>query len=233
MASSDEREIRDAVVARLRELLPSARIVHELNIAGQGSNRIDVAAVTRNAIVAAEIKSKKDKLDRLDTQWPAFLKVSDYLIVAAHEKHFVRHRDKWEREDSPGELRLNHVLFLNSWSRRKYVWPYPRPAEERGAWTFDPIRDIQMRFPLNAGDMLNMLWADELSAECSRHRVAAGARPTRFTMIRQMASMMTGREVREAVCRQLRQRSFAEADEPIRDDPRPDSQAVMPMGATV
>lgn len=39
--SSDEQEIRDFVVAKLRQLMPSARIVHELNVSGQGSNRLD------------------------------------------------------------------------------------------------------------------------------------------------------------------------------------------------
>jgi len=68
MSSASEEEIRAAVVGRLRELMPDARIVHELNVAGQGSNRIDVAAIGKQAIVGVEIKSRKDVLKRLDEQ---------------------------------------------------------------------------------------------------------------------------------------------------------------------
>jgi hypothetical protein len=66
--SSDEGEIREAVVAHLLTLRPSARIIHELNCSTYGPNRIDVRAVTPAEILAVEINSQKDKLDRLPAQ---------------------------------------------------------------------------------------------------------------------------------------------------------------------
>ncbi|WP_278118673.1 hypothetical protein [Mesorhizobium sp. WSM4887] len=66
--SSAEAEIRDAAVARLRQRRPNARIIHEINVSSNGPNRIDVLAVDRAEIIACEVKSAKDKLDRLPAQ---------------------------------------------------------------------------------------------------------------------------------------------------------------------
>ncbi|MFC3074940.1 hypothetical protein [Shinella pollutisoli] len=226
--SLDEQAIRNEVVVRLRELLPGARIIHELNVAGQGTNRIDVAAVTTNHIVGVEIKSKKDTLKRLEEQWTAFRKCCHLVIVAAHEKHFAEYREPCYRDDVPPEIDLNHPLFLGKFGMRDHVWRFPPPAplptpERLGrftyrqgeCWLFDPWRDIFPKLPPASCDLLQMLWATELQHECHRHGVPVAARSTRFTMIREMALGMSGREVAQAVCRQLRARTFAEADPPI------------------
>ncbi|MEL7525051.1 MAG: hypothetical protein AAFN16_04745 [Pseudomonadota bacterium] len=65
--SGDVQELRAAVADRLRELRPSARILHEINVAG-GTVRLDVTAASPEEIITAEIKSKRDKLDRLPEQ---------------------------------------------------------------------------------------------------------------------------------------------------------------------
>lgn len=224
MTSSDEREIRDAVAARLRELVPSARIVHELNVCGTGSNRIDVAAVAPELIVAVEIKSRKDKLDRLAEQWPAFNACCHHVVVAAHEKHFVAHPEinAHIRDDLPRELTLNHPLFVKQrfWGHK--VWRYPRPEKgefgREPSWMFsthwDRVRGRRADQP-RAAAMLDMLWAEELRYECARHRLDSGSRRTRPDMIADMVWMMTGREICQAVCRQIRARVFAEADPAI------------------
>ncbi|WP_159953174.1 hypothetical protein [Rhizobium sp. 18065] len=212
--SSDEAEIRSFVVDRLRGLMPGARIVHELNVAGTGTNRIDVAAVTTSAIVAVEVKSKKDTLVRLDEQWPAFNRCCHFVIVAAHDKHFAEFRDPQWRDDIPSEPRLNHPIFFKRWNMERHVWRYPTPLTSRMAReSFHPAKDT-IRQP-RAEDLLFMLWANELRDECSRHRLHSGGRATRPDMVRDMVWHMTGREIAEAVCRQLRQRTFAEADPPI------------------
>jgi len=216
MASSAERDIRDAVVAQLCQLMPAARIVHELNVAGQGTNRIDVAAITETTIVGVEIKSEKDVLKRLDKQWAAFNKICHHVIVAAHEKHFAEHRETWQK-DGEGYLDLNHPLFFGKWAMRRHVWRFPRPdgasarfRHEGDNWDFDPIRAAAAKYPLCSSALLEMLWASELRAEGG-----GGGRATRPAMISKMALYMTGSEVRAAVCRQLRARTFAEADPPI------------------
>ncbi|MGV1752812.1 hypothetical protein [Agrobacterium sp. CG674] len=219
--SLDEQDIRNAVVARLRDLMSGARIVHELNVAGQGSNRIDVAAIGTEHIVGVEIKSRKDVLKRLDDQWKAFNEVCHFVIVAAHEKHFADYREPRWRDDVPSERHLNHPLFFGHRRGDKRVWRFPQPLPETlrpypndgDRWQF--CRDRDLRVIPQATSMLDMLWAAELQNECKRHRVPCSSRSTRPDMIRSLAWHLTGKEVTQAVCRQLRQRSFAEADAPI------------------
>ncbi|AZN72273.1 hypothetical protein D5400_14190 [Georhizobium profundi] len=214
--SSAERELRDFVVSRLRELFPTARIVHELNVAGTGSNRIDVAAVTRQAIIGVEIKSEKDTLKRLDEQWDAFSKCCHFVFVAAHEKHFAEYREPWMSDGSPSEIDLNHPAFLGVYRRRRHCWRYPTPIPQYWSRAFDPFKDVRLQ--PRASALLGLLWREELCDEARRHSVSVGSRATRHSMICEMVWRMTGREIAEAVCRQLRQRSFAEADTPIADE---------------
>lgn len=217
MRSADEQEIRDAVVACLRQHLPDVRIIHELNVAGHGSNRIDVAAVTPQAIVAVEIKSKKDTLSRLADQWKAFNAACHRVYIAAHEKHFREHREKNWSDDHPSDWTLDHPLFADKWHSMRNVWRYPAPDETREpmwrrTWRVEP-KEL-LRQP-RAVDLLGLLWAAELRDECARHRLAAGSRRVMGEMVQDMAWNMTGREIAEAVCRQLRKRHFMEADQPI------------------
>lgn len=214
MRSSAEQEIRDVAVAKLRGMFPSARIVHELNVAGQGSNRIDVAAISGQSIVGVEIKSERDTLKRLDEQWAAFNKCCHFVFVAAHDKHFAEHRSNEWRDDVPSEWHLNHPIFFGKWGMEKHVWRWPSPVESRsGGWgVFNRHRDTQVQ--PKASDMLFMLWAEELRAESSRHGLPSSARIARPDLIVSMVWHMTGREICEAVCRQLRMRQFAEADAP-------------------
>lgn len=224
--SSDEQEIRNAVVLRLRELMPTARIVHELNVAGQGSNRIDVAAIDAHHIVGVEIKSRKDVLKRIDEQWKTFNEVCHLVIVAAHEKHFARFREDYWSADREDILDLNHSIFFGHSRWRKNVWRYPRPdyqalhqytRTDGDDWRFDRLKALH-RIPKSTS-LLGMLWASELQSECNKHRISCNSRSTRWDMIHDMAWLMSGKEVAHAVCRQLRQRPFAEADATILPEP--------------
>lgn len=226
--SPDELELRAYVVEQLRRRLPSARIIHELNVAGTGSNRIDVAAVTETAIVAVELKSKRDKLDRLSAQLEAFQACCHVVIVAAHEKHFVpAPLEKWESPPREGEVRdlhLNQEPFLRNRYKHKTVWRYPPPDPQAPSsglkyvsmFNFASLAGVTAQ--PKASRMLDMLWAEELRDECRRHRVACDSRSVRAEMIHQLAWHLTGQEIARAVCRQLRMRVFAEADPPIGAD---------------
>lgn len=223
--SAAEREIREAVVMRLRELMPSARIIHELNVAGQGSNRIDVAAVAQHAIVAVEIKSERDKLDRLEEQWRAFGACCHKVIVAAHRKHFKEWRADWWGAETLSVLHLNHPLFYGEksyWRHDEDVWLYPRPARGQpplgSVWTMPReigLSDAGAPTQPRASAMLGMLWASELRTECARHGITFDSRTNMSHLVGTMVWHMTGREICAAVCRQLRSRNFAEADPAI------------------
>ncbi|WP_299378019.1 hypothetical protein [uncultured Kiloniella sp.] len=203
--SSHEKEIRDAVVIKLRELFPSARIIHELNT-GHGSNRVDLAAVTTSQIITAEIKSEKDTLKRLPRQVKQFKSCSHVTIVAAHAKFFetfsyFNNRDLGFRAKEP----LAAVNALE--------WCYPIPDYIRYPHVWD-IPASQYRNP-DTREVLKLLWREELITESRKHGISVKTRDTKTDLMNAMYLHMTGLEISKAACRQLRQREFAEADPQI------------------
>lgn len=193
--SSAEWEIRDSLVSFFHENEPRARIVHELNVAGTGSNRADLGIVFPDMLVLIEIKSAKDTLKRLEQQFEAFQRCSHFTLVAAHDVHFNEQNElkgcEWMR-----------------WSHREHVWRYPG-AEK---WSFPRYKQF---IEPHAYAFMDMLWAEELRAEIDRHGFGLRTGANRWEMIRDLQLKLTGKQIREAVCRQLRQRQFAEADAPI------------------
>ncbi len=124
--SSAEWEIREAVVARFRELWPSARIIHELKV-DHGNSRADVVAVESDRIWICEIKSERDTLSRLPTQIRDFYPVSHGLIVAAHEKWT---KERGMVEVKGGSRRIPTLLEEAANRSGRYdLWTYPeRPT---------------------------------------------------------------------------------------------------------
>lgn len=208
--SSAEQEIRDTLVDFCRTNLPRHRLIHELNTNGTGSRRVDLAAIGHQEIITWEIKSERDKLDRLKDQWNAFDACSHHSFVIAHRKWFT------EKEVSPGHQVLEpheKLKDLKSWN----LWAYPQPEGRHSNYQWR-VERWDAGFQPRASAMLSLLWRDELFEECSRHNILVGKRATITTMIKEMCWLMKGREVAEAVCRQLRARPFAEADQPVFDE---------------
>lgn len=196
--SAAEREIRDAVAARLRRELPSARIIHELPV---GGSRADLAAVEPSRVLLFEIKSEKDVLDRLSTQMRDYCRAAHATVLVAHRKWF----DQTPYANGHARLVWPHEI---DW--RCAIWAYPEPD--------DAFLTHHWRLPLtglvqpHASSLLFLLWRDELMEEAVRHRIAFGRRERVSDLVHLMAWHMTGREIAEAVCRQLRWRHFPEAD---------------------
>ena len=194
--SSAEREIRDATVARARSLMPGARIIHELVV---GGCRADVAAVERDRITLFEIKSEKDTLDRLEKQAATFHKSAHATIIVAHEKWF------------------NGRGWFSGPMLSGTVWRYPEP-ERKASWTphvWDlPRQSLKQPAPRI---ILDLMWRAEMVAEAVWHGLPAVRRMSMEKIKDEMAWAMTGRQIAEAVCRQLRARPFPEADPPIID----------------
>ncbi|WP_292173967.1 hypothetical protein [Mesorhizobium sp.] len=90
--SSAEADIRDAAVAKIRQRRPNARIIHEINVSSHGPNRIDVLAVDRAEIIACEVKSAKDKLDRLPAQVASMFGAAHHVIAAGGICRLLRAR---------------------------------------------------------------------------------------------------------------------------------------------
>lgn len=89
--SSNKRELWAATVDRLWALRPSARILYEINVAG-GTVRVDVTDASPEEIITAEIKSKRDKLDRLPEQMKRMRACAHMAIAARHEKFLIEQK---------------------------------------------------------------------------------------------------------------------------------------------
>lgn len=200
--SASERAIRDAVASHIRRELPKARIIHELVC---GGSRADLAAVDHQRVLLFEVKSEKDVLARLPTQMRDFVGVGHGVVLVAHERWF----DRTPYNNGAPRLAWEHE---SDW--RCNVWAYPEA-------TADEHRRYQWRLPTfsmtqpRAALLLGLLWKSELLEEAARHRIAVTSRSRCPDIIDLMAWLMTGREIAQAVCRQLRARSFPEADAPI------------------
>lgn len=201
--SEAEAEIRVPVVERLREIVPGCRIIHEINASGFG-NRIDVLAVGKDRIAAVEIKSAKDKLDRLPAQIESMRSVTTEVFAALHEK-FI--------EDNKHVGAMPPVA-----ARHATVWVYPR-AERNGHvdcgldWNrFDRWKNPVRNLPATA---INILWREELHAICGSLGVRGVSRLDMRQAIDEIRWRMTGEEITKAICTSLRQRQCVEADDRI------------------
>lgn len=151
MASSSEREIRDALVKFWHEKEPRGRVVHELPLDGfSASGRADLAIIFPDAIVLQEIKSEKDKLTRLKKQ---FFEMS----ARCHQWHIVCH-EKWFNPD-------NSVKDQEwcKYSHREHFWKYP----DRETWRFDRYKDLEGT--PGTRQLLSFLWAEELRLVYETH----------------------------------------------------------------
>jgi hypothetical protein len=186
--SSAEAEVREAVVARLRQIRPEARIMHEVNASSFG-NRIDVLAVSRAEIIAVEIKSERDKLDRLKDQVAAMRGCAQHVIAAVHNK-----------------FGLTAVKEATQWHATHWFFP----ADNKD-WT-EPRPAISTPLPHGA---LDMLWREELLEMCGRFGVCVPKRPTMGAMLPALRWTLSGRDLTLGICAALRARQCVEADPAI------------------
>ena len=196
MASTAEREIRDAVVDWFHRNEPRGRVVHELPLSAfSGAGRADLGIIFPGSIVLIEIKSERDKLSRLEKQWGEMAK-------RCHDMRIVCH-DKWFEPD--GGLKDQSWM---GWAHKDHLWRYPSPD-----WKFD--RYIE-KFRPGSWHLLDFLWADELR-DCYKLAGVMASSPSlaMHGMTRDLHEKLTGRQIREAVCQCLRARKFSEADDPI------------------
>jgi hypothetical protein len=187
MASEAERYLRGMAVDRLRALMPEARIVHELNVE-VGTCRVDLAAVAPDRLVFVEVKSRKDKLDRLAKQAAIFAPACHRLVVCYAS-------ERWD---------VSTIYSASDYLAE--VWP-----QDRQEWW--SLRDTFK--PPNTSAMPNLLWRDELHDEAVRASLQPTKRAPRQPLMAMLWEHLTGRQVVAAVCRQLRARHFPAADPPV------------------
>ncbi|NKJ03109.1 NERD domain-containing protein [Rhizobium sp. SG741] len=200
--SSAEAEIRQPVVEMLRLMIPGCRIVHEINTCSFG-NRIDVLAIGVDRLVAVEIKSAKDKLDRLPDQIKAMRGVTPFVFAALHEKFVVD---------------LRGQAFPPDQARGATVWIYPKAQRSGhihcGERWHNQARYRKPTFCLPP-EAIRMLWRDELHAILRRIGIKSISKLDMDESIDRIRWNLTGEQITHAICTALRTRICVEADPPI------------------
>ena len=198
--SQSERDIRNAVVTRARELWPDGRIIHELNVE-HGQVRADLAIVSPDHLLLVEIKSERDTLSRLSNQLRHFHPVCHGIIVAAHER--------WCRGSKYPNSDIDPIL--RHAQSNALLWQFPEPEEKCGIRAWRAPHTVDRPW---SHRMLRLLWTEELQRLGEAHGLKA-KRAAGYKLADELALRLPGQVVEQAVCAALRARPFAEADDPI------------------
>lgn len=217
--SEAEVRIRDKTEALLRECFPDARIVHEFPLGGV---RMDIAAVTPDSLILAEIKSERDTLDRLANQVRAATCLGGEVWVCYHERwqEDIRWRCRQHTDEPiaiqgmPGAYSYgtnpDHVPGLSSCVLLSETAETPLTPDR---WTRDP-RDRRYRTDrFDSRQLLGLIHKPELLALAKPH--GAKTRMTSCDLIALCHEHMTGRQIRRGVLAAIRAHHFFWADPPI------------------
>lgn len=189
--SSEELVMRDHIEAWGRAKWPDARVFHELVVS---DCRVDIAFIRPKDLIGVEIKSSKDVLTRLEKQ------------VRIFHNHFpefwVAIAAKWK--DAPGKPYIHNEIVVGE------------NGVVHSGWHVRPRRNGQCY-----STMLNLIWADEARAIAARKGCLSNKRQSLTSLLPELALRLTGSEILEEVCRELRSRPTKfKADAPVYDAPR-------------
>lgn len=161
--------------ARVR--FPGARIAHELVL---GDRRVDMVIIQDKNVVGVEIKSSRDKLDRLDDQVKEFCRYLPEVWVAL--------APKWQHD-----VHLPNRLLV-----------------AKGAAVIELVGKRPRRDELVCSRMLELLWRSEAARIAQRTNVIPGTNPSqstpRYMLLPMLARLLTGNEIMREVCYELRHR---------------------------
>ncbi len=193
-----EATIRAATVARIRTIMPGARIIHELAVDG-GRVRADVAAVCDSTLILFEIKSSRDSLKRLPNQLRHFHPVCHGLVVVADEK--------WcGRATAAGYPNCDARAIIAYHAPRAALWEWRGGADGAVASTQSwSLPHVQPPWPLA---MLGLL----TTAELREVGAVVGIEAPVASLRAELAMALTGHEVSAHVCAALRSRPHQWAD---------------------
>jgi len=201
-----EERIRAKVEAGFRRAYPDARIIHELVI---GGSRADVAAVSADSLVLAEIKSERDTLERLRTQVRDFTRVTPDVRIYAAEKHRpgLLHAAEplLQQPDRRWTENPEHVPEL--WSCSMWV--------ERDDDGFDyaaGVRGVARDRRIEPAHVFQVLWAEEMRTALAGYGQGLSRTPIRG-LVNLAVEHLSGSDIRRAVCAALRRRPFPRADQ--------------------
>lgn len=215
--STEEGQMRDVMVAKLRELRPSARIIHELPLR-YSQRSIDLAAVTGNEIITCEIKSSRDVIDRLAAQLAAFGPVSTRLLVALAPRWNEKLPDIERAGKLPGS-----TMIVPQYTEAQQVCRAAREQHphiqivtccaETGSIEMDPWYYHGANRRPSTHAMLEMLHVRELVHLAMVHGFAS--RERHDDLVQACWSALTGEQILRGFCAALRSRDgFAKESDP-------------------
>ncbi len=196
--SSEELQLRAAAAAWGRKRLPGCRVIHELVC---GERRADLVFVGEKDLIGVEIKSSRDRLDRLDEQ------IKEYGRYFPEVWLFIA--PKWTQAAKKLAKELSGMNIAVGHPGRVEVL---RPSRAK-----PPYRD-----ELVTARMLEWLWVDEAARIANRTQVipgpVVGSRYPAANVRKLLARLLTGNEIIREVCRELRARPLVGqmSDPPLR-----------------
>lgn len=222
--SEAEVRIRDKAVALLREALPDARIIHEFDLFGV---RMDLAAVTPEEIVLVEIKSERDKLDRLANQISFATRIGGEVWVCYHEKWCKPIQLRCQSQDTSMEIPVKGVtggrtyadnpLYIKGLSNCVLLSETPDGPLTPDRWTRDP-RDRRHRAPrYDSRALLGLIHKPEVLALAKPY--GGKSRMTSWDLIDLCHEHMSGAQIRRGVFAHIRAHDFFWADPAIPINP--------------
>lgn len=155
--------------------------------------RIDIAFIRPNDLIGVEIKSSKDVLTRLEKQARVFYNhFPEFWMAIA---------PKWK--EAPEKPYFHNEIVVGETGVTEHViW---RPTRNGQCYS----------------TMLNLLWADEARAIAGRKGCLSNKRQPLNRLLPELALHLTGAEILEEVCRELRGRSTRfKSDAPVYEGPR-------------
>ncbi len=177
--------MRDAVILWGQRRWPGYRCIHEVPLSDR---RIDIAFVGIKDIVGVEIKSSRDRLDRLEDQVEEYRRWLPEVWIAVARR--------WQgHEMLPSSGR--NLIVIDDCDEG-----FPDISETRPGRR--PYRD-----ELVCSRMLGLLWREEAARIAQRTGVIPGTSPTRDPrnkILPLLARLLTGNEIMREVCAELRQR---------------------------
>lgn len=184
--SGEESKMRECIAAWGRKRWPDARVLHELCL---GERRIDMLFVRERDIIGFEIKSSRDRLDRLRAQMVEYSRYVPEVWLAV--------APRWSDHDE-----------AHRWGNRVIVDAAAGSVDADGAWP--PARRAH-RDELSINRLLELLWREEAARIAQRTDVIPGAVPTREPLrkiLPMLSRLLTGNDILREVCAELRSRPF-------------------------
>lgn len=209
--------MRAIVAQHLRQRWPGARIIHEFPLR-YSSRSLDMAAILPAEIVAVEIKSSKDVIDRLERQLRAFAPICTRIMVAL--------APRWNAKLPSIEKPFPNgygTSYISQYTEAQAVIKGVRESQietwtcchETGRFENTDGGYGGQRFPWPAR-MLDVLHVRELEMILSGGSVPRTVRSHAYC-VEAVHQRFTGPQIIRAVCSALRARNgfAAESDPPI------------------